>query len=337
MTDILLIILPMPWLISLFRSLKLKKGDRLLVRGAAVSIIRFDNTGPWSLLDKMRLDWRSGSLAVGIFAALLSLTTLDLQFASTALLSQVGIAFLPAEVSVPKTYYSTDPDGATFASQHPITPSYLGTTPNGYPAFAEWISNATPSSTTALDEGFAPSSDPGMRDTGTVMRAFLPLKDSNERGLVTEYHGYGTVVDTRVVCVRSKLSNVGFTTGDGYRVAGLANIEQNPLGLIDRPDDTGSSNFSVSFDYGFSAANSRDYSELKGGWPLTLCSSIYSHSRHGTYLSRETPGYCSTCLRKETLWVKDSTFATPLQASTPLWFLKGGGNQGFLTCSSMPP
>jgi hypothetical protein len=148
------------------------------------------------------------SLTVGVFTALLSLTTLALQFTSTALLSQVGIAFLPVEMSVQKTNYTTDPNGVTFASQHPVIPAYLGTTPSGYPAFAEWIANAT-----SLDEGFAPSSDTGIRDTGTVMRAFLPFNDSNQRSLVTEYHGYGTVVDTRVVCIRPKLSNTVFTTG----------------------------------------------------------------------------------------------------------------------------
>lgn len=251
-----------------------------LPTAAAVSIMRFDNTGPWSLLGRMRAEWHHGSVSIALLAVLLSFTTLSLQFTSTALLSQVGIASLPVAISVPQRYYGTDPDGPTFGSQISAVRSYLETTPNGYPAFAEWVSNATVSDTTAQHGEFAPNSSPGIRDTGTVVRAFLPIDDADERSRVTEYQGFGTAVDVRVVCMRPKLTNVVYSIGSGFRVTGLADNDQEPLGLLQDVDDQGSSNFSMSFDCGFGAAASNNYSE-SNGWPLAICVPTQAHSKQG--------------------------------------------------------
>lgn len=84
-----------------------------LPKAAGLSILRFDNTGPWSLLRRIGTD---ASMSVGLLAALLTLTTLSLQFTSTALLSQVGLSSLQV-VTTRKTYYGADPDGPSFRSQ----------------------------------------------------------------------------------------------------------------------------------------------------------------------------------------------------------------------------
>ncbi|KAH7459081.1 hypothetical protein FOMA001_g20304 [Fusarium oxysporum f. sp. matthiolae] len=192
---------------SMLAAILLQNGAVPLHSAAAVSIIRCHNTGPWLLLDKMRTDWHYGSLLVGFLAALLTLTTLSLQFTSTVLLSQVGIASLPVAASVSQTYYSADIEGPSYISQREASPSFLKTTPVRYPAFAEWTFNAT--GTTSQDGEFAPNSTTGVRDTGTVIRAFLPFKEDDERRSLIEYHGYATAVDTRVVCIHSVMEPEG--------------------------------------------------------------------------------------------------------------------------------
>ncbi|KAJ9419390.1 hypothetical protein FOXG_19701 [Fusarium oxysporum f. sp. lycopersici 4287] len=256
---------------SMLAAILLQRGAVPLPAAAAVSIIRFDNTGPWSLLGKMGAEWHHRSISIGLLATLLTFTTLSLQFTSTVLLSQVGIASLPVATSVPQTYYGTDTYGPAYGPQGGVH-SFFDTTPARYPAFAEWISNATISDTTAQHGEFAPSSAPGIIDTGTVVRAFLPFKD-DERSRLIEYHGFGTVVDTRVVCVRPRLTNIVFSTDNdnpgyyAFRITGLADVEQKPLGFLRLPDDDGSKNNSLSFDCGFTTdADPETY-----GWPLALC------------------------------------------------------------------
>ena len=246
-----------------------------LPSAAAVSIMRFGNTGPWSLLGKMKMKWDSGSFSIGLLAVLLTITTLSLQFTSTALLSQVGLAALPIQVTVPQTFYSTDPDGATLKSYLGEGAPFIQTTPKGYPTFAEWVSKSTSS-----EKEFAPSSSPGMVDTGTVMRAFLPINDTNERSRLTDYQGYATVVDMRVVCMRPKLTNVVFSSRSGTRLTGVINNEQKPLGLAQSIYYKESSDFAWDFECGFGAAGQTDYIE-RYGWPLTLCETSPRHSTEG--------------------------------------------------------
>ncbi|KAK7592047.1 hypothetical protein V3481_006682 [Fusarium oxysporum f. sp. vasinfectum] len=282
---------------SMLAAILLQMGAVPLPAAAAVSIIRFDNTGPWSLLCKMGAEWHHGSISIGLLAALLTFTTLSLQFASTVLLSQVGIASLPVATSVPQTYYGTDTYGPSYGSDGGGVHSFFDTTPLRYPAFAEWISNATMSDTAAQHGEFAPSSAPGIRDTGTVVRAFLPFKD-DERSRLIEYHGFGTAVDTRVVCVRPRLTNIVCSTDKdspaypAFRITGLADVEQKPSGFVRLPDEDGSKNYSLSFDCGFAPdADPETY-----GWPLALCGlnqslGIYSVMQSNGFEVEPGPSY----------------------------------------------
>jgi hypothetical protein len=257
---------------SMLSAVMLQIGAVPLPSAAAISIMRFDNTGPWSLLGVMSVQWPRGSLSTGLMALLLSLTTLCLQFTSTALLSQVGLADLPIEVSVEKTYYGADPRGLTFRTQLSPVLSYLHTTPTGYPAFAEWVANATLSGPSARYGEYIPNNTDGIRDTGTVMRAFLPIRDPEERSLLTEYTGFGTVVDMRVVCLRPRFTDVVYSIMSGYRVIGLADIVQEPMGLVQTPHST----HTLSFDCPFSAVASQNRTEFSG-WPIALCSPTHQN------------------------------------------------------------
>ncbi|KAH7153377.1 hypothetical protein EDB81DRAFT_931852 [Dactylonectria macrodidyma] len=276
---------------SMLAAILLQKGAVPLPAAAAVSIFRFDNKGPWSLLGKMGVKWYHGSTSIALLAAMLSVTTLSLQFTSTVLLSQVGLATLPVTIYVPQTRYGLDTDGPTYGSQLSAVPHFMDTTPASYPAFAEWISNATTSDTAAQYGEFAPNKGHGIIDTGTVVRVFLPINDTNERSRLAEYHGFGTAVDTRVVCMRPKVTNVEFSTDSGFRVTGLADNEQKPLGLLRQADSEGSANFSLPFDCGFAAVASHDWSSELYGWPLALCRPNYDwDTKAGIYSVMEREG-----------------------------------------------
>jgi hypothetical protein len=255
----------------------LQTGAVPLPTAASVSIIRVNNPGPWFLLGKMKTDWHRGSVLVGLLAALLTLTTLSLQFTSTILLSQVGLTLLPVARSIPQTHYGIKPDGDTSRMFSGSDPWFLDLIPARYPAFAEWIPNKTNAD---HQDAFAPSTLSTIVDTGTVLRAFLPINDDEERSHVTEYHGFATVVDTRVVCMRPNLSNVIFSAGDGYRVTGLANIRQKPSGLVQKENKDGSKNFPLSFSCNFAASAGGNYSQPD--WTLALCRGTYNDSDQGT-------------------------------------------------------
>jgi len=282
---------------SMLAAVLLQQGGITLPAAAAVSLTRFDNTGPWVLLGRMRADWlRGSSISAGLLTALLSVTTVSLQFTSTALLSQVGLAPLPVAITVPETFYGVSRNGPTFSLLSGDDSSYVyqRITPTGYPAFAEWISNnnnAEASSNTDAHHGeFGPSQLPGIIDTGTVMRAFLPIQDASDRSRLVEYHGFGTVVDTRVVCVRPKLANVTFSTNSGNVLKGIADIGPNtkPSGFFRKPDRQGSNNFSASFECGFAVAYA-GYDTEGYGWPVNLCETSHYNSKEGRLCYQNLP------------------------------------------------
>ncbi|KAK1753754.1 hypothetical protein QBC47DRAFT_47656 [Echria macrotheca] len=255
---------------SMLAAILLQRDAVPLSSAAAVSLFRFDNTGPWPLLSNMVTQQRRVFSLIGLLVGLLSITTLALQFASTALLSQVGQAVLPVPTTVAKTLYAADPDGFSFGSQLSSTPSFLATTPAGFPAFAEWISDGGSPARPPVYGEFAPSSGPGIADTGTVMRAFLPIRAPEERSRLTEYRGFGTVLDTRVVCMRPKLTDAVYSTGSGFQVRGLIEPDVKPPGLWEARDLQGGTNFSRPFNCDFAAAAVNDYT-VRHGWPLAIC------------------------------------------------------------------
>jgi hypothetical protein len=275
----------------------LQVGTVSLSKAAAVSITRFDNTGPWSLLNLMGTKWPSGSTLISLLTLLLSLTTLFLQFSSTILLSHVGLGYLPVKSVLEQTYYSFDANGkASLLNSKQI--SFLYSTPLGYPAFAEYIFDAHNAVETSL-QGYEPSSSPNMSDTGTVLRAFLPIPDANERNLTTRYEGTATVVDTRVVCMKPHLTNVNwYDDRRGVsRLSGEAKVNTAPKGYTAVSDDLArNDDMSLTFDCGMYAANRDDYTTMYKEWPLSMCLVTNSSRRQGMSRSK-SPGFVSTGLR----------------------------------------
>jgi hypothetical protein len=255
----------------------LQVGTVSLSKAAAVSITRFDNTGPWSLLNLMGTEWPSGSTLISLLTLLLCLTTLFLQFSSTILLSHVGLGYLPVKSVLEQTYYNFNDFGkARYQDSAEI--SFLYSTPSGYPAFAEYIFDGHHATVTTL-RGLEANSSLHMRDNGTVLRAFLPIRDANERNLTAEYAGIATIVDARVVCMKPTLANlIWLDVRPGqYRLSGEANVDTMPEGgyITDGPDR------SLRFDCGMHIANQDRYTTMFKEWPLSVCLGTYETGARG--------------------------------------------------------
>tara|TARA_R110002003_G_scaffold59_28_gene5403 strand:- start:2110 stop:2439 length:330 start_codon:yes stop_codon:yes gene_type:complete len=99
---------------------------------------------------------------------------------------------------------------------------------------------------------------------------------------MTEHHGFATVVDTRVVCVRPKFKEVVFSTGKGFRLIGQADVDSKPDGLIQDPEYISGDHLAVSFDCSFSAVSQKNHTEVrKWNWPLAICSGRYKGYEQG--------------------------------------------------------
>lgn len=109
-------------------------------------------------------------------------------------------------------------------------------------------SNVTEFNSRAPTMEFAPNVTVGIRDTGTVMRAFLPFKNTTERSRLLEYQAFGTVIDARVICMKSNLTNVVYYSG--FRLSGIADVALAPHGLV-KDNRISPNNATSSFDCGF--------------------------------------------------------------------------------------
>jgi hypothetical protein len=160
--------------------------------------------------------------------------------------------------------------------------SFLHSTPSGYPAFAEYIFDENHATVTTL-RGFEASSSLHMRDTGTVLRAFLPIRDANERNLTAEYAGIATIVDARVVCMKPTLTNLKwFSDGETYRLSGEAKVDNLPEGhSAIGGSSVNMSDISFKFDCGMNIAFWRNYTTMFKEWPLSMCLGTYTKWDYG--------------------------------------------------------
>jgi hypothetical protein len=176
---------------SMLAAILLQNFEVPLPHAAAVSIMRFENTGPQSLSQLLILTrLRQKGLLVGVIALLMATTTLLLQFTSTALLSDVKPGRIPSTSEVLNLTFGISDDQY---SSNPETTHYWSTKPAIYPVFAEYTEDAHVAD--------------GIRDTGVSLRAFLPIELKDSRDRVKSYSGTATVIDTRVVCMRPHLEN----------------------------------------------------------------------------------------------------------------------------------
>jgi hypothetical protein len=139
-----------------------------------------------------------------------------------------------------------------------------------YPAFAEYA------------DGKVKNGSSGISDTGLTLRAFLPIDGQGNRSSIHVYNGPATVVDSRVVCVRPNITNLGthlapFQIDRGFPTPILSGNISVPLDLLQEvsasrlsPLLEPSDEFNCSISYGISP-HKKDAKYHPSDWDLSIC------------------------------------------------------------------
>ncbi|KAF2182919.1 hypothetical protein K469DRAFT_786959 [Zopfia rhizophila CBS 207.26] len=178
------------------------------------------NNGPYQLVEILALNLRRiPSLRSGLTALILLVSTLLLQFSSTALLSDLGPGVILTGTQTPPAFYYRK-SRSWYLYQ--VGNNSISKPPS-YPTFAEVAGSA---------ETVDPAS--GLIDTAKTVRALLPLILPSDRTLLVNYSGMATVVELGVSCFRPEVKASLFTDQGSPRMWGTIN-PQIP-GLTREPD-----------------------------------------------------------------------------------------------------
>ena len=199
---------------AMIAALALESGSIRLGDAAAVSIARAEASSPLRLLWSARLTSvlkdASGRLNV-YMALLLCLTTVCMQFSSTILLSDLRLGQLPGLPSQNSTAYDF-----AYLINRPLVPIpggwYVNYT-SGYPKQGRtttWLRNPPFLPSFAEFAEPVPHPQPGVDDTGVLLRAFLPFADAQSRENIRNYSGKALVLDSRVSCQSPKLASLSW-------------------------------------------------------------------------------------------------------------------------------
>jgi hypothetical protein len=172
---------------SMLAALAFSRHRPLLHLSASLSVMRFVNTGPSSMVPMLFKDPSGvGRFPVWVFAIILACTTSLSQFSSTILLSDFHDDLVIGTLG----------NTSTLSGYRTIIPSwspqvdYWGVVPQTYPTFAEYSEPQTVQD--------------GMDDTGLMLRTLFPIYSQSTRSLLHSFRGNGTVIDSRVTCVRPR-------------------------------------------------------------------------------------------------------------------------------------
>jgi len=166
-------------------SLILEHCDIPLSQVALLSIVRASTVAPhnvaWSILTTRRYGRAKPLIVAGVLLAVA--VTIVSQFISTILLSDF------ATVAV-KGYPYTD--NVLYSANFTVPgANHWLTRPPSYPRFAERQEIAL--------------QGPQLLDTGTTLRAFLPIRDASDRTALRAYNGPTPILDARVLCVKPRI------------------------------------------------------------------------------------------------------------------------------------
>ncbi|KIW79495.1 hypothetical protein Z517_06107 [Fonsecaea pedrosoi CBS 271.37] len=195
---------------SMLASLALQKFQVTLPNSVPMTLLQHQNNGPHQLVVNLLGSWKKGKAGVlGLLAVILMLTTTVVQFTSTILLSDLQISPISDVVralSIPATinWDAGISSQATWSGD-----GYMLLAPSQYPAFAEY----------SQTEGHRETVD-GVHDTGTVMRAFMPVTQKSSREMLRSYEGIATTLDSRVVCARPTIKRASLDIGNVDECAG---------------------------------------------------------------------------------------------------------------------
>ncbi|EXJ69857.1 uncharacterized protein A1O5_06929 [Cladophialophora psammophila CBS 110553] len=244
---------------SMLANLALQRSHVTLPNSVSMALLQYQNNGPHQLVvDLFDSCKRRKAVIVGLLAVFLLLTTTVVQFTSTILLSDLQIspiAGLVQNTSIPSTlnWDAGISSQATWSGE-----GYMLLPPAQYPAFAEYS-----------EVGEVREAIDGVHDTGTVMRAFMPILQKSSRETLQSYDGKATVLDSRVVCGRPVVKHASLDMGNidecaGPRISGDISIDLSSVPRFRyHENDKGAKNFSCST----AVPNAQRRSE----WSLMAC------------------------------------------------------------------
>ena len=243
----------------------LKEGTTLS-KVSRLSTLRYNNAGPLDFVYLIRLH-PNGAFHLHLFVVtLLSiLTTIMLQFSSTLLLSDLttGPVQTFRNMTTRPILSNESVHDTTWAltQGHYYTDAMVTTSPS-YPLFAELSSDHPPQQSKTVD------------DTGSVIRALLPVSAEDGRSTLLSFEGNATLYDARVICTPpalSYLSLIGIPPLESLSFAGYTNHSS----FLPRMASTDASGYGLPFNC--SITLTQDFSSI---WTLFTCP-LYSYSDYG--------------------------------------------------------
>ncbi|KLU90968.1 hypothetical protein MAPG_09493 [Magnaporthiopsis poae ATCC 64411] len=186
---------------QMLSSLVLERGGCSLKDLALLSLTRAETAGPFGAVTLAI--WRQRGLAnrvLGVLLLLLLIVAGAIQFSSTLLVTDIG----PTKVL---SGYNTSNISAAWGRMVPYNMAASNYWGSRVPAYFRFAENA---GKVVQGENYY--------DTGTTIRAFLPLDNSNQRIAIRSYAGIASVFDARVACVRPRLA----VTSGNINNSGLA-------------------------------------------------------------------------------------------------------------------
>ncbi|KUJ13429.1 uncharacterized protein LY89DRAFT_754172 [Mollisia scopiformis] len=190
--------------VAMLAALALEHYGVPLIDAVALAVMRSGETTPQTLFGRTvlgftmkpkNLHWIYTLLTLLLFA-----TTSILQLTSTALLSDLQLGPLPGYSNSSALSYDFQWNMTALSEkQNTFIPMIRRQTPwarnpQFYPTFAEFSSPAPPRS--------------DVDDTGVLLRAFLPMTDSQQRNILRNYTGKAFVLDSRVACQQPILTDL---------------------------------------------------------------------------------------------------------------------------------
>ncbi|KAK6067915.1 hypothetical protein SCUP234_11388 [Seiridium cupressi] len=213
--------------VAMLAGLALEQDGVPLSDAAAIAALRSGNANPLSLVFQTTFRARKLGLNHSILAILLFTTTSLLQLMSTALLSDLKLGTLYGFPQTSSLRYDFEYNMTALANKKSFMPIQPRSTtwsrnPTFYPVFGE------------MSSPIPPRDD--VDDTGLLLRAFLPMSDSQQRETVRSYAGKAFVLDSRVACQAPHLQNLEMswepTSGSIFSMSGACTNTTSIPGLL---------------------------------------------------------------------------------------------------------
>jgi hypothetical protein len=250
---------------SMLAAIVLERGQLVLKNAAAVSCLRYINSGAHNLITPLIGGPIKHKVMTAILVLTLATTVTLLQFSSTALLFD----FNPGYVTVSNNRtdpFSRTPDQAVTSCKGVLQcTDFWNTRAPFYPTFAECSG--------------PPFIAHGISDTGMALRALLPIVPQETRTMLQFYDGQATIFDSRVTCVRPYLNINGTQIAPGSLGTSVVEVTGMVGAAVDAPQVRNYSYMSgvpslTGVPFSCRVGTRPGYWQLGGnqtGWQLSVC------------------------------------------------------------------